>query len=154
MVRNKADPTPAERASGETMLDFALATIDLYFRVNAAGRAIGGFPEAGGTYGVLRTLEASGPRTVPEIAALRPVTRQYIQKLVNAMLKKGLVRLEPNPRHRRSQRVAITDAGRAYYIETRTRFAAAAAAYAETFTESEIAGATEVLRRARERIVA
>ena len=61
--------------------------------------------------GVLRDAAAEQLRTVPEIAALRPVSRQYVQKVVNALVAAGLAELLENPRHKRSKLVAPTKSG-------------------------------------------
>lgn len=64
-----------------------------------------------GMRGVLEFLQRNGPAAVPEIARRRLVTRQHIQTLVNALLKRKLVALEPNPAHRRSPLVSLTADG-------------------------------------------
>jgi DNA-binding MarR family transcriptional regulator len=67
---------------------------------------------SGGLRGVLRTLVADGPQTVPQMARTRPTSRQHIQVLVNRLLELGLVELVDNPSHKRSRLVNLTPAGR------------------------------------------
>ncbi len=62
--------------------------------------------------GVLRNLLEHGPMTIPEIAALRPVSRQYIQKVVGELLEKGYLATKPNPKHKQSFVVEISKRGR------------------------------------------
>ena len=66
-----------------------------------------------GERAILVELASQEPRTVPEMARARPVSRQHIQTLVNALLKRTLVTLAENPRHQRSKRVELTRVGRA-----------------------------------------
>jgi DNA-binding MarR family transcriptional regulator len=66
---------------------------------------------SGGERAVLVEIAEVGPRTVPEMARVRPVSRQHIQSIVNPLLIRGLVTLIDNPRHRRSKLVQITEAG-------------------------------------------
>lgn len=61
--------------------------------------------------GVLRGLERSGSQTVPQMARARPVSRQYIQKIVDTLLKDNLVKLIDNPAHKRSRLVCLTEKG-------------------------------------------
>ncbi len=61
--------------------------------------------------GVMMSLNDHGPQTVPQLAAARPVSRQFIQTLVDALAEKGLVQTQPNPRHKRSSLVDLTDEG-------------------------------------------
>jgi DNA-binding MarR family transcriptional regulator len=49
---------------------------------------------------------------VPELARERPVSRQHIQTLVNALLAAGLVETRPNPEHRRSPLLSLSEEGR------------------------------------------
>ena len=63
--------------------------------------------------GVLERLLLDGPAPVPSIARARGVTRQHVQQQVDALLEGGLVERRENPAHRRSARIALTDAGRA-----------------------------------------
>ena len=62
--------------------------------------------------GVMLSLADGTPRTVPELAAARPVSRQHIQSQVDALIALGLARSLPNPMHKRSHHIALTDRGR------------------------------------------
>jgi DNA-binding MarR family transcriptional regulator len=61
---------------------------------------------------VLEVLDDGGPQTVPTVARSLTLTRQFVQRLVDACAAQGLVEDRPNPAHRRSPLVALTDAGR------------------------------------------
>ena len=66
-----------------------------------------------GARGVLRSIDALGPQTVPQLARSRPVSRQHIQQVVNPLIARGLLAYQPNPAHKRSKLVALTEQGRA-----------------------------------------
>ena len=55
--------------------------------------------------------------TVPEIARMRPVARQHIQKLANEMAADGLIEFVDNPAHKRSKLVSLTAKGIATHDE-------------------------------------
>jgi DNA-binding MarR family transcriptional regulator len=67
--------------------------------------------------GVLRDLSRLGPRTVPQLARGRPVSRQSVQMLVNRLIAEDLAELIRNPEHKRSQLVRLTSRGRALLDE-------------------------------------
>lgn len=71
---------------------------------------------AGLTSALWQVLAALGyapmPLPVAHIARIMGLTRQAVQRLVNVLLERGFVRLEPNPHHQRAQLVVLTPAGR------------------------------------------
>jgi DNA-binding MarR family transcriptional regulator len=137
-------------ATPDDLLDLCVAVIELYFRIEAATQAIAGFAQAGGEWGVLRSLMLEGAQTVPAMARARPVSRQHCQTICNRLEAQGLVRFVSNPAHKRSMLVEITAKGRAHFTAMTERFRAACTPYAKQFEAMEITGATELLRRARE----
>lgn len=70
------------------------------FRVSAAERA------------VMEFLHPDLLLTVPEIAQRYDVSRQHIQNTANSLLDKGLLRSSPNPKHKRSALLKLSDSGR------------------------------------------
>ena len=60
---------------------------------------------------VLEMLETSGPQTVPALAARRNSSRQNVQIVVNRLQRFGMVEFAPNPAHRKSGLVRITEQG-------------------------------------------
>jgi DNA-binding MarR family transcriptional regulator len=89
-----------------------------HFRINAVIEAIyGGGAGIAAERAVLRNVVVRGPMTVPVIAALRPVSRQYIQTIVDGLAAQGLVAFTDNPAHRRSKLVTATAAGAALLAE-------------------------------------
>lgn len=69
---------------------------------------------------VLESL-VDGPRTVPDIARQKSVTRQHIQLIADELLGMKLIELRENPAHRRSSLLALTREGKAAFAEIRKR---------------------------------
>lgn len=89
-------------------------TIALFHRVRWVAEQI--YVEDGRSLprrGILRGLVRYGPRTVPQLARSRTVTRQHTQEVVDALVADGLVELVPNPAHARSRLVRATARGTA-----------------------------------------
>lgn len=61
---------------------------------------------------VLEILDKYGDQTVPELAARLEIQRQYVQIMCNETLASGFIEQRPNPRHKRSPNMALTDQGR------------------------------------------
>ena len=64
-----------------------------------------------GMRAVLEFLNREGPRTVPQIARARNVTRQHIQMLVNQLLDGDCVENKNNPDHKSSNLIVISSKG-------------------------------------------
>ena len=60
---------------------------------------------------VLQALILNAPQTVPDIAKAKGVSRQHVQKNMNALLEKGLVHAQDNPDHKRSVLYVPTPSG-------------------------------------------
>jgi DNA-binding MarR family transcriptional regulator len=106
----------------KSVADEALADLD----VNAATRA------------VLETTAEGPPRTVPQIARMKRVSRQHIQMNVDALLERGLVAMQDNPAHKRSPFVVLTARGRQIFSRS-----AAVSSLLETFAVRFSAGALD-----------
>ncbi|HRE60430.1 MAG TPA: MarR family transcriptional regulator [Micropepsaceae bacterium] len=93
----------------------------------------------------LLALAQHGPRTVPQMAAARPVSRQYMQRCIDALESRGLVAAKRNPAHARSVLYAVTAKGDALVARLRAAEAPALAHLCRGLTAGEIAAATKVL---------
>ena len=92
------------------------------------------------------------PLPVAHIARNMGLTRQAVQRLVDEMRADGLVRLEPNPHHRRAMLVVATERGEAAYrvaIERQERWTDTLAA---GLSPEAFEAARALLRGMRERI--
>ena len=126
-------------------------TIRLYFRLRHVADQIhrkGAL--SGGRRGFLRSLHAEGPQTVPDMARARAVTRQNAQVFVNSLLEEGLVEKIPNPAHKRSHLIRLTDQGREALDEMNRREFRLVEKLDLGFSGAELNNAAEVLRTLRE----
>jgi DNA-binding MarR family transcriptional regulator len=119
----------------------------LFHRLGAAADQVHrGAGVTAGSRGVLQDLYENGPRTVPEMARARPVSRQHIQVLVNGLLERGEVEFLPNPAHARSKLVALTDVGTASFDAIRRREARVLGRLPVEAGADELGEAAKVLR--------
>ena len=95
--------------------------------------------------GVMESLSAMGPRTVPELARARPVARQHIQVLVDELAELGLVEARPNPAHKRSPLLALTPAGERRFAAIRAAESEALASIRFSVSSARMAATTEEL---------
>jgi len=96
--------------------------------------------------GVMESLAANGPMTVPQMARQRPVSRQHIQVLVNQLAAADLCTSRPNPGHKRSVLIDLTDRGRSVFAEIREREAALIADIFGGIDTAQLAACEAVLR--------
>ena len=128
-------------------------TVALFHRLRAAAEAIHGEGESSAARrGVLRGLARGGPQTVPQMASARPVSRQHIQTIVDALAADGLVETVANPAHKRSMLVRLTPAGRAAVREIAEREATFMRTLDLGLPAAEIDRAVRVMRALRSRL--
>lgn len=109
-------PSQAEPRDETPMEELLVEVIQLFHRLRAAAEEIHQQGvSSGARRGVLRNLVRQGPLTVPQLARMRPVSRQHMQSIVNALEADGLVTFEDNPAHRRSKLASVTAKGRQVY---------------------------------------
>ena len=65
-----------------------------------------------GVRAVLDQLRLHGQLTVPQLARSQELSRQFVQRMVNEAHDAGFVEFIPNPAHRKSRRIQLTDRGR------------------------------------------
>jgi DNA-binding MarR family transcriptional regulator len=144
--RRAADPLVSSR--GEAIADLMLEVAQFFFRLRAVGQRTGLITNWGaGSFGFMRSLAQIGPLTVPQIAQMRPTSRQRMQRLADELAAEGLVEFIDNPRHRRSKLVQLTAKGRARYRDLSARFLAIASTMGADLSEADIRGTTEIVRR-------
>jgi DNA-binding MarR family transcriptional regulator len=145
-VRKGARPTVDGK--GQAIAELMLETAQFFFRIRAAGQKTGLITSwGGGAFGFMRSLALLGPLTVPQIARMRPTSRQRMQRLADELAAEGLVELIDNPRHRRSKRVRLTPKGERRYRELTARFLAMASTLGAGLRERDVRRTTEILRR-------
>src|ERR671916_2436110 len=126
-------------SKGEAVADLMLEVAQCFFRVRAVGQKAGLITSwGGGAFGFLRSLALLGPLTVPQIAEMRPTSRQRMQRLADELAAEGLVEFIDNPKHRRSKLVRLTPEGEARYRELNARLLAIASTMRLALDEAEI----------------
>jgi DNA-binding MarR family transcriptional regulator len=134
-------------AKGEAIADLMLEVAQFFFRIRAVGQRAGLITSwGGGAFGFIRSLALLGPLTVPQIAQMRPTSRQRMQRLADELAAEGLVEFIDNPRHRRSKLVRLTRKGDARYREMSARFLAIASTMGTDLSEVDIRKTTKIVR--------
>jgi len=85
--------------------------------------------------------------TVPQIARRMGLTRQAVQRLVDAMSEDGLLRFQDNPSHKRARLIALSEHGDRVYRALYDKQALWAQDLAADSGEEELATTLETLRR-------
>ena len=142
--------------SGLTSSDAFTATVLQLFRTN--GQMIGwgdrfssGFGLTSARWQMLGALAlASRPLTAPQIATNMGVTRQGVQKQLNALMAEGLVDKRANPYHKRSPLYQLTRDGDALFQRIDQQWQQHARQMRQEFSDQELAITANVLRRIHE----
>ena len=125
-----------------------LEVAQCFFRIRALGQKTGLITSwGGGAFGFMRSLALLGPLTVPQIAQMRPTSRQRMQRLADDLAADGMVEFVENPKHRRSMLVQLTPKGLAHYKKLSARLLKIAATMGVDLKESEIRRTTAVVRQ-------
>src|SRR5688572_31016049 len=143
------------RSKDEAIAELMLDVAQCFFRIRALGQKAGLITSwGGGAFGFMRSLALVGPLTVPQIAEMRPTSRQRMQRLADELAAEGLVKFIDNPRHRRSKLVRLTPKGEARYRELNARLLSIASTMAGALGEAEVRKATEIVRQLSEDVKA
>ena len=138
---------------GEAIAELVLEVAQFFFRIRAAGQKTGLITSwGGGAFGFMRSLALLGPLTVPQIAEMRPTSRQRMQRLADELAAEGIVEFIDNPRHRRSKLVRLTRKGDVRYREMSERFLAMSATMGADLSEADIRKVVAVVRQLSEEV--
>lgn len=133
---------------GAAIADLMLEAAQFFFRMRAVGQKTGLITSWGaGAFGFMHSLAQIGPLTVPQIAQMRPTSRQRMQRLADELAHEGLVEFIDNPRHRRSRLVRLTREGDARYRALSDRLLEMASTMGAGLSEADIRKAIDVVRR-------
>lgn len=147
-ARQKMRTDAAADKKGEAIAELILEVAQCFFRLRAVGQKNGLITNwGGGAFGFMRSLALLGPLTVPQIAEMRPTSRQRMQRLADELAADGLVEFIENPRHQRSKLVRLTPKGDARYRAMSVRYLALASTMGTGLGEAEVRAASEVVRR-------
>ena len=153
--RQRTGAGPIVDSKAEAVAELMLEVAQCFFRIRALGQKTGLITGwGGGAFGFMRSLALLGPLTVPQIAQMRPTSRQRMQRLADELAAEGLVEFVDNPKHRRSKLVQLTSRGVARYRELNARFLAIASTMAGALGEAEIRKATRLVRQLSEEVKA
>ncbi len=140
--------SPIVGSKAEAIAELLLEVAQCFFRIRAVGQKTGLITSwGGGAFGFMRSLALLGPLTVPQIAQMRPTSRQRMQRLADELAAEGLVKFIDNPRHRRSKLVRLTPKGDARYRELNARFLVIASTMGVALSEADIRKTTETVRQ-------
>src|SRR5215470_7910326 len=132
----------------ETIAELMLEVAQCFFRIRALGQKTGLITSwGGGAFGFMRSLALLGPLTVPQIAQMRPTSRQRMQRLANELAAVGLVEFVDNPKHRRSKLVRLTPKGDARYRKLDARLISIASTMGVALSEADFRKTIEIVRQ-------
>ena len=139
---------PSVDSKAAAIAELMLEVAQCFFRIRAVGQKTGFITSwGGGAFGFIRSLALLGPLTVPQIAQMRPTSRQRMQRLADELAAEGLVEFIDNPKHRRSKLVRLTRKGDARYRELNARFLAIASTLGVALSKADIRRTTEIVRQ-------
>jgi DNA-binding MarR family transcriptional regulator len=147
-ARHRKKARPAIDGKSDAIAELMLEAAQFFFRLRAVGQKTGLITSwGGGAFGFMRSLALIGPLTVPQIAQMRPTSRQRMQRLADELAAEGLVEFVDNPKHRRSKLVRLTPKGDRHYRNLNTGFLAIASTLGVDLSEGDIRKTTEIVRR-------
>ena len=148
MARHTTGAGPNKDGKAEAIADLMLEVAQCFFRIRAVGQKTGLITSwGGGAFGFMRSLALLGPLTVPQIAQMRPTSRQRMQRLADELAAERLVEFIDNPKHRRSKLVRLTRKGDARYRQLNARLLEIASTVGVGLSEGNIRGATKIVRQ-------
>ena len=146
-VGRRTGAAPLVDRKAEAIAGLMLEVAQCFFRIRALGQKTGLITEwGGGAFGFMRSLALLGPLTVPQIAQMRPTSRQRMQRLADELAAEKLVTFIDNPKHRRSKLVQLTPRGETRYRELNAQLLSIAATMGVALSELDIRKTTEVVR--------
>jgi DNA-binding MarR family transcriptional regulator len=147
-VGRRTGAGPIVDGKAEAVAELMLEVAQCFFKIRALGQKTGFITGwGGGAFGFMRSLALLGPLTVPQIAQMRPTSRQRMQRLANELAAEGLVEFIDNPKHRRSKLVRLTPKGDAHYRELNARLLSMASTMGVPLSEAEIRKTIEIVRQ-------
>jgi DNA-binding MarR family transcriptional regulator len=147
-ARHKTGAAPIVDSKAEAIAELMLEVAQCFFRIRALGQKTGLITSwGGGAFGFMRSLALLGPLTVPQIAQMRPTSRQRMQRLADELAVEKLVEFIDNPKHRRSKLVQLTPKGDARYREFNARLLSIASTMGVALGEPDIRKTSEIVRQ-------
>jgi DNA-binding MarR family transcriptional regulator len=127
--------------AGRAFTDLVLATFRFNGRLLLAGdRLARPLVLTSARWQVLGAIEEQ-PLSVAQIARNMGLARQNVQRLADALQRKGIVHYAPNPQHQRAKLVCLTAKGKRAVLELGERQTKWANRIADNITPAEIVAA-------------
>src|SRR5829696_7643811 len=146
--RRKTGSAAIVDSKAEAVAELMLEVAQCFFRIRAIGQKTGLITDwGGGAFGFMRSLALLGPLTVPQIAQMRPTSRQRMQRLADELAAEGLVEFVDNPKHRRSKLVRLTRRGDTHYRDLDARLLSIASTMGIDVIEADIRRTTAIVRQ-------
>jgi DNA-binding MarR family transcriptional regulator len=143
-----AEHAPTSNAAVEALLHLIEEVVAVHIRLQVLTEELHGHGELSrACRGILQDLHRIGPRTVPQLARGRPVSRPNVLMLVNRLIAQGLAETLPNPDHKRSYLVRLTPRGTSLLEDMERRERDALSQLNLDLTLSEIQAASRTLER-------
>lgn len=95
---------------------------------------------------------AQEPPTAPRIARSIGHSTQAIQRIVDALVERGLVEYQDNPHHKKSRHLVATAMGKRIYAEANRESASWTSRIAAGLGEAELVQCLDLLRKVRDRL--
>ena len=147
-VGKRTGAGPVIDGKGEAIAELMLEVAQCFFRIRTLGQKEGFITGwGGGAFGFMRSLAMLGPLTVPQIAQMRPTSRQRMQRLADELAAEGLVEFVENPKHLRSKLVRLTPSGTARYHDLNEQLKAIASTMGVGLSEADIRSTTAIVRQ-------
>ncbi|KAF1693409.1 MarR family winged helix-turn-helix transcriptional regulator [Pseudoxanthomonas koreensis] len=140
--------------SGQALTDLILTMFRVNNRtLNWGDRLVAPLGLTSARWQVLGAIAfADQPRPVAWLARDLGASRQNVQRIVNDLLRDGMVEFQPNPHHRRAQLVVMTKKGRRTYETVVDMYYSKVDDLAEGLSGNDIRIAHHVLRTLQGRL--
>lgn len=134
---------------GPVFTDIVLETFKLGGLLVSAGDQMGSeYGVSSARWKVLGAISLSGePQTVPQIASSMGLTRQAVQRLVDAMHADELLLFHENPGHKRAKLISLSEHGQNVFAQLDAKQALWAEQCASGISEAELTTTLSVLQR-------
>ena len=143
--------TRTGQGTPEALMGLIDEAVALHLRLQVLTEELHGHSELSrACRGILQDLYRLGPRTVPQLARGRPVSRQNMLMLVNRLITEGMAESMRNPEHKRSYLVRLTPRGKTLLEEMWSRETDLLNSLDLNLSSEDLRAAAQVLHRLRE----
>jgi DNA-binding MarR family transcriptional regulator len=142
-TKDRPHPLPRDAGKGAVVADLMFEVAQCFFKIRALGQKEGFITAwGGGAFGFMRSVAQLGPLTVPQIAQMRPTSRQRMQRLADDLAAEGLVEFIDQ----RSKLVRLTPKGSRRFRDLEARLEAIGGGLVGGCSEADIRRALDIVR--------